>query len=132
MSYVLPLPTLPLRGTVAASWGSPAEEELLDTISFDDWLQPNKDSSFLIKISSDAMVDAGIHPDDVVIVERGRKVTENAIVVAVLDRQWVIRYYQLENGQPVLLPANGRYASLYPQDTLEIIGVVVACIRKYN
>ena len=113
------------------AWGSPAEEELLDTISFDDWINPNKESSFLIKVSSDHMIDAGIHPNDVLIVERGKKPKNGDVVVAEVDSEWVLRYYQLENGQPYLLPANGHYNEVFPQTQLIVVGVVKACIRKY-
>lgn len=113
------------------AWGSPAEEELLDTISFDEWINPNKQSSFLIRVSSDAMIDAGIHPGDVLIVERGKKPKSGDVVVAEIDTEWVLRYYQLDQGKPYLLPANGNYTELFPQATLTVIGVVTACIRKY-
>lgn len=113
-------------------WGSPAEEELLDTLSFDDWLQPNKESSFLIKVSSSAMIDAGIHPEDVAIIERGRQPKDGDIILAQVDEQWVMRYYQHNNGQPYLLPANREHDALIPQGILQVIGVVVACIRKYH
>lgn len=130
-TYLVSLPTLPFRGTVAASWGSPAEEELLDTISFDDWINPNKESSFLIKVASDAMIDAGIHPGDVLIVERGKRPASGDVVVAEVDNEWVLRYYQIEQGRPYLLPANGRYEEILPHTSLTVIGVVKACIRKY-
>lgn len=132
MLSAIHLPVLPFHGLIAASWGTPAEEELLDTISFDDWLNPNKEASFLIKVSSDAMIDAGIHPDDVVIIERGKKPQAGDVVLAEIDDQWVLRYYEPNNGSPYLLPANGKYPELIPHDSLNITGVVVACIRKYH
>lgn len=132
MSITITLPTLPFRGVVAASWGSPAEEELLDTISFDDWLNPNKEAAFLIKVTSDAMTDAGIHPQDVLIIERGKKPRGGDVVLAEIDDEWVMRFYQTDSGKPYLLPANGRYEAIYPQGELRVIGVVVAAIRKYH
>lgn len=132
MLSTISLPTLPFRGVVGASWGTPAEEELLDTISFDEWLNPNKESSFLIKITSDAMIDAGIHPGDIVIIERGKKPNNNDIVLAEVDENWMLRFYQHNNGQPYLLPANGNYPQIIPEEALTITGVVVACIRKYH
>ena len=50
-------------GTVEAGFPSPAEEELLDTISFDEWLiEP---STFMVKVDSNAMQDAGLKPGDI-------------------------------------------------------------------
>lgn len=125
----VPVRQWPFVGTVWASWPSPAEEELLDTISFDEWLI--QDSSFMVKVTHNAMQDAGIHEGDVVIVQRGRKPGAGDIVIADIDGDWVMRYYQIESGAIVLYPANGLYEPLQPKEDLAIIGVVTACIRKY-
>lgn len=121
--------TWPFLGTICAGWPSPAEEELLDTISFDDWLI--QDSSFMLKVTHNAMQDAGIHEHDVIIVQRGKKPHNGDIVVAEIDTKWVLRYYHVEQGKIALYPANGRYEILRPQETLTVIGTVTACIRKY-
>jgi len=121
--------TWPFVGTIAAGWPSPAEEELLDTISFDDWLI--QDSSFMLKVTHNAMQDAGIHENDIIIVQRGKQPRLGDIVVAEIDSKWVLRYYQVENKQIALYPANGMYEVLRPQESLTMIGTVTACIRKY-
>src|SRR3989344_6234946 len=59
-----------LLGLVEAGFPSPAEEELLDVMSFDEYLTPNKEASYILKVKGDSMMDAGIHPGDMVIVER--------------------------------------------------------------
>jgi SOS-response transcriptional repressor LexA len=63
--------TLRLLGTVAAGFPSPAEEELVDTISLDEWLIRNKEATFLLHITGDSMIEAGVLPGDYVMVERG-------------------------------------------------------------
>src|SRR5438132_714620 len=57
-------------GVVEAGFPGPAEEELLDVMDFDEYLTPNKESSYILKVKGDSMIDAGIHPGDMVIVER--------------------------------------------------------------
>src|SRR3989344_9173723 len=59
-----------LLGLVEAGFPSPAEEELLDVMSFDEYLTPNKEASYILKVKGDSMMDAGIHPGDMVVVER--------------------------------------------------------------
>lgn len=118
----------PLVGTVVAGWPSPAEEELIDQMSFDEWLI--EDSTFMVKVGTDAMQDAGIHAGDIVIFRRGQKPKQGDIVVAEYDSEWLIRYYQVEQGKPALYPANGRYQAIYPTE-LSIMGVIRAVIRKY-
>ncbi len=85
---------VPLLGTVAAGWPSPAEEELVDTLSLDDWLIGNRQATFMLKVSGDSMIDAGIHPGDTLLVERGRTPKNGDIVVAEVDSQWTFKYCQ--------------------------------------
>jgi len=59
---------LRVLGSVEAGFPSPAEEELVDTLSLDDFLIRKPDASYLLKVSGDSMIGAGIHPDDLVIV----------------------------------------------------------------
>lgn len=120
--------TLPVVGIINAGWPSPAEEELLDTISFDEWLiEP---STFMVNVQNNAMQDAGIFEHDVVIFRRGQKPKSGDIVIADVDGEWMMRYYQTEEGRPVLYPANGHYSVIKP-DELTVIGVIRSVIRRY-
>lgn len=118
-------------GTVEAGWPSPAEEENVDTISLDDWLIRNKEASFMLKVSGDSMIDAGIRPGDMVILERGREPKNGDVVVAEVDREWTIKFYEKRGRTVTLIPANKRYGPITPQEELKIAGVVTAVIRKY-
>lgn len=40
-------PSIRILGVIEAGWPSPAEEELLDTMSFDEYLAPNKEASYI-------------------------------------------------------------------------------------
>ncbi len=124
--------SIKLLGTVEAGWPSPAEEEMVDTISLDDWLITNKQASFMLTVSGESMIDAGIHPGDVVIVDRGRPPKHGDVIVAEIDHDWTIKFYERRAGQTVLVPANKRFKTLYPQEQLSITGVVTAVIRKYH
>jgi len=62
---------LPVLGTVAAGFPSPAEEELVDTMTLDEYLITNKEATYLLKVGGDSMIEAGILPGDILVVERG-------------------------------------------------------------
>ena len=121
-----------LLGSVQAGFPSPAEEELVDTLSLDDYLIHHPEQSFLLKVSGDSMKDAGIHEGDLVIVERGRKPKEKDIVIAQVDGDWTMKYYCQTPSGVVLVAANSKYAPIRPKNELTLGGVVVAVVRKYR
>ncbi len=126
------LGSVKVLGTVEAGWPSPAEEELIDSISIDSFLIEKKDASFMLEVSGESMKDAGIHPGDLVIVERGRQEKNGDIVVASVDNEWTIKRYEKKGRQVTLFPANKKFKPIRPDDTLSVAGVVVAVIRKYT
>jgi len=121
---------LRLLGSVAAGFPSPAEEALLDTLTLDEYLIGRPESTFMLKVEGDSMVEAGILPGDTVLVERGRTPRNGDIVIACVDGAWTMKYF-FRDGQNVRLdPANGKYGTIRPADQLAVEGVVSGVVRK--
>jgi SOS regulatory protein LexA len=118
-------------GYVQAGFPSPAEEELIDTISLDEYLIRKPAASFLLRVSGDSMIDAGIHPNDLVVIERGKTPSNGAIVLAEVDGDWTLKYYQKRGTQVRLLPANASYPVIVPKQELKLGGTVKAVMRRY-
>ncbi len=123
---------LPMVGEIAAGFPSPAEEELRDVISFDEYLITRPGSSFLLTVSGDSMTGAGIMEGDLVIVERDREPLNGDIVIAEVDGEWTIKYLRKEGRNIILVAANQKYKTIRPKSDLRIGGVVTAVIRKYH
>jgi repressor LexA len=123
--------TLKLLGAIQAGFPSPAEEELADTLSLDEFLIERPEATYLLTVSGDSMLEAGIHPGDLVLVEKGRPPRNQDIVVAQVDDEWTIKYFHKDSKGIQLLPANRKYPGIRPQRSLVIGGVVRAVIRKY-
>ncbi len=121
-----------LLGLVEAGFPSPAEEELRDTLSLDEFLVENPDASFLLKVSGDSMAGAGILPGDLVIVDRGQTGKSGDIVIAEVDGEWTMKYLKKSGDAVYLVPANPRYRPVKPKRELKIAGVVTAVVRKYK
>jgi len=122
---------LPLLGYVQAGFPTPAEEDLLDTISLDDFLIRKPQASFMLKVSGDSMIDAGIQPGDMVIIERGTAYKHGDIVLAQVDNDWTLKYYERRGNQVVLVPANKNYPEIFAKQELKIEGVVRSVMRRY-
>lgn len=129
---------IPLLGLVEAGFPTVAEEIDLDMINIDDYLIKDKDSSYMLEVKGESMIDAGIHEGDMVIAEKvssegkGKKeVRDGDIVIALVDGGWTMKYYRNRLGKIYLEPANKNFNNIYPEQELQIAAIVKGVIRKY-
>lgn len=122
---------LRVLGTVQAGFPTTAEQELSDTMSLDQFLIQNPEASYLLEVSGDSMIGAGIVEGDMVIVDRSRQPKNGDIIVASVDNDWTMKYYIKEGSKIILRPANKRFTDIIPDQELQIAGVVTSVIRKY-
>lgn len=120
-----------LLGLVEAGFPSAAEEELLDVMDFDEFLVPNKESTYILKVKGDSMIDAGIHPGDMVVVERKQTYKPGQIIIAMIDGEYTMKYLRKKGDKYHLEPANAKYKPIYPSETFRVEAVVTAVVRKY-
>ncbi|MEX0672955.1 MAG: transcriptional repressor LexA [Candidatus Paceibacterota bacterium] len=122
---------LKVLGSVEAGFPSAAEEELLDTLSLDEYLVENKEASFLLEVKGESMIDAGIREGDLVIAERGATPRSGDVVVAEVDGEWTMKYYRTKGSKVWLEPANKKFKPIYPKEELQIAAVIKGVVRKY-
>ncbi|MDF7806810.1 transcriptional repressor LexA [Pontiellaceae bacterium B12219] len=121
-----------LLGSIQAGFPSPAEEELVDTINMDKYLVRRPEATFLLTVNGESMIEAGIQPGDLVLVEKDRIPKQNDIVVAHIDGEWTLKYFGRDADGIYLDPANANFSRMRPERSFSIGGVVNAVIRKYN
>jgi repressor LexA len=121
-----------ILGTVEAGFPSPAEEELADTLSLDDFLIDNRQATFMLRVSGDSMKDAGILPGDMVLIDKSQTPKSGDIIIAEVDGEWTMKFLKKRGEHVVLVPANPDYRPIRPKKELKIAGVVTAVIRKYR
>jgi repressor LexA len=133
LAQILHFP-FPFAGQINAgptAWVSPAEEELQDTLTFEEWLALDKEATLMFTASNDAMAGRGILKGDTVLFERGADVVSGDVVVARADGVLLLRTYDKAGDSISLIPANRSYQVIQPQEELVILGRVKAVIRKY-
>ena len=123
---------IPMVGSVQAGFPSPEEETLCDIMSMDEYLITKPEASFVLQVNGDSMIGAGIMEGDLVIVEKGREPKNGDVVVAEVDGEWTMKYFNKKGGQVVLEAANPKYPVIRPRTELRLGGVVTAVIRKYH
>lgn len=81
------------------------------------------------------MDNAGIHDNDVVIVDRSQEASIGDIVLASLDGEFTVKTLaKNKNGSPRLLPANEAFGPIEVLEGVqfEIWGVVTGAVRKFK
>ena len=122
----------PLAESVRAGLPSPAADAIPERLSIDEYLVARPSKTILITVKGDSMIDAGIHPGDVVVVEKRASANIGEIVIAIIDNEFTLKRLHKERGRIVLKPENKAYPVIRPQDDLEIFGVVVGQFRRYR
>lgn len=125
--------TLPILGSVAA--GLPLEEK-----DFNEYMEvplslaPQPDRSFMLRVSGDSMIEAGIFDKDLLLVEERSFADNGSIIVATTsDDEATVKKIFFKKHQVELRPANSQMDSLwYESSQVTIRGLVIGLIRKYG
>jgi SOS regulatory protein LexA len=122
---------LPMFNSVQAGLPTAEEETLLDHVDLNDYLIKKPDKTVLINVRGDSMLDAGIQEGDKVIVEIGASIDVGNIVVAIVDNDYTVKYFdKSKDGKIILQPGNPKYQPIVPRNELKIFGKVIGVIRK--
>lgn len=122
---------LPILGRIAA--GKPIEAitqsmELNITHLF---AGPDR---FVLQVTGDSMIEAGIHDQDYVIVQQTGVAQNGEIVVALIDNEEATlkRFYTISDNRIRLVPENSSMEPMnFHAEQIRIQGIVVGQMRKY-
>ncbi len=107
-----PLP-LPLAlEAVPAGFPSPADDYVETSIDLNEALIHHPSSTFFLRVSGDSMTGAGIHHDDLLIVDRSLEPRSGRIVVAVLEGAFTLKRLVRHQGRWRLAAAHDAYPPL--------------------
>ena len=96
-------------------------------------LCPHPEASYLIRVSGNSMIDAGVLSGDIVIVDKSnRNPTPHEIAMCELNGEYTLKHFVLEEGQGWLVPANPEYPRIRitPDDDFSVWGTVTYIIHK--
>lgn len=125
-----PVRDVPLLGRIAA--GSPilAEEDIEDILPLPTQLVGN-DPVFMLRVQGDSMIEAGIFDGDLVVVRRQADADDGDIVAALIDgEEATVKRLRRSPGKVILLPENPAYEPLVFTDGVQLLGRVVAVLRR--
>ena len=97
---------------VAAGMPLPTEEYSEGKIDLNEHLLKNPEATFFVRVSGDSMIDAGIHPGDLMIVDRSLMPASGKVVIAVVNGELTVKRLFKENGKLFLMPENPNYPAI--------------------
>ena len=124
----VPEDKVPIVGNVAAGTPILAQECIEDYLTFDTGGRSGE--YFALRVRGESMLNAGILPGDLVVVQRQQTARNGEIVVAMIEDEATVKTYSKQNGHVWLLPENEAYEPI-DGTYAEILGKVAAVVRRY-
>jgi DNA polymerase V len=124
--------TVPLMvASVAAGFPSPADDYLDRPLDFNELLIAHPAATFAVRVAGDSMIDLGIFPGDIAVVDRSVTASDGKIILGILAGEFTIKRYRMRAGKVWLEAANKAYAPIVITDEsgFEVWGVVRHSIR---
>ena len=119
---------VPLVGRIAAGSPITAEQYVEDVFALPTRLTGRGDL-FMLEVSGQSMVDAGILDGDYVVVRAQADAQSGDFVAAMIDGEATVKEFSRSGGHVWLLPHNEDYAPI-PGDGATVLGKVVTVIRS--
>jgi DNA polymerase V len=96
----------------ATGFGAASDDFMERGIDLNEQLIKNKPATFFFRVNSDAMIGAGIHIGDTLIVDRSVPPRSGKVVVAVLNGEFLVRRLQIQVHGVTLIPENKKYGTI--------------------
>ena len=120
--------SIPVIGEISAGTPLLAEENKIGEIPIVEE-KYNKDL-FALKVNGDSMIDAGIHDDDIVVVDKNIEPKNGDIGAFMInDTEATVKYIDTISGKKYLIPANKNYDNFEVNENTQPIGKVVSLFR---
>ena len=129
LPLVLPLPLF--SGKVAAGFPSPADDYVEKTLDLNELLIQKPAATFFVRAQGESMLGAGIHPNDILVVDRSLEPVPGKIVICALNGELTVKRLERDNEQWQLKAENPAYPDIAIHEELELVvwGVVTNVIH---
>ncbi|MBA3036641.1 MAG: translesion error-prone DNA polymerase V autoproteolytic subunit [Desulfobacterium sp.] len=116
---------------VTAGFPSPAEDYIEGKLDLNKYLIKHPAATFFVKVAGDSMIDAGIHPGDILIVDRAIEPADRKVVIAVIEGELTVKRIRMIKGKIYLMPENENYKPIEIEKEMkfDVWGVVTNVIH---
>lgn len=123
---------LPLYQTsISAGFPSAADDDLEDTLDLNEMLIKHPSTTFFLRVSGNSMVNAGIYPDDILIVDRSLEPLDGKIVIASVNGELTVKRLASKKNKVQLIAENDNYPPITITEEMDfrVWGVVINVIH---
>jgi DNA polymerase V len=123
---------LPLfNSKVAAGFPSPADDYIEKALDLNELLIQKPAATFFVRAQGESMLKAGIHTNDILIVDRSIEPVSGKVVICALNGELTVKRLIRRQGQWQLKAENAAYADIVIHEALELViwGVVTNVIH---
>ena len=116
---------------VQAGFASPADDFVEEYLNLNELLVKREEATFFVRVEGRSMVNAGIYPNDILIVDRSLNAKHRSIVIAVIDGEVTVKRLFYKNNEVFLQAENSQFKDIPVLGELHIWGVVTSVIHKF-
>ena len=98
-----------VKSANATGFGAAADDYMERGIDLNEELIRNKPATFFFRMKGDAMREAGIFDNDILVVDRSIRLAEGRVIVAILNGELLVRRFHKNFSSAFLIPENNRY-----------------------
>ena len=115
---------------VEAGFASPADDFIEEYLDLNNLLIKHHEATFFVRVSGKSMVDAGIYPDDILIVDRSVTASDGKIVIANVDGDVMVKRLSIRGDNVTLKSENPKHKDIPVTGELHVWGVVTSVIHQ--
>ncbi|WP_296403035.1 translesion error-prone DNA polymerase V autoproteolytic subunit [Psychrobacter sp.] len=116
---------------VPAGFPSPAAGYVESSIDLNELCINHPNATFLVRVGGVSMIDAGVYPEDLLVVDRSLEAQHCDIIVCAINGEFTVKELCLEP-TPKLVAYNKDFEEIIIDDEMdfEVFGVVINIIRE--
>jgi len=125
--------TRPLIGAeIPAGFPSPAQDYIESSLDLNELLIEHPTATFFVRVQGFSMINAGISPDDILIVDRALEPGHRKIIIAILEGELTVKRLLINDNRWFLTPENPEFSAveISEDSDFQVWGVVTYAIHQ--
>ena len=136
LQFFIPKPssgegTIIINSGIAAGFPSPADDHIEKTLDLNELLISKPTATFFVRAEGESMLGAGIHPNDILVVDRSLEAVPGKIVICAVNGELTVKRLIQRHEQLILASENSDYPDILIREDFDLViwGVVTNVIH---